>query len=519
MLLTGDRSYFTNPTQIITSKKFIADKYNPFYSQSWFGSTVYKDWSTECVNLSAYMGQEVSVLFIVGDCSYTAHGAYAFIDCLCENNNAIASMTLNDIEYCQNDEIILDGTASVNEDSYFLAVAETDKFGNVIPGTEKSQWYVAQQAGVINFTSILNQWNYNLKCNTYYKVKLAVANGCTNWNETSKIIFIRCPENVLMTNDIAMCCNNLTAVAIGDLNFNPGYNYNWTSTPYWNFMANNPTYPSYSYTPFVSTTFNVTVTDTYGCTLEDEINILLEQDFDVEITVENLGCCSYNLVPSVNFNNECGLLLEEDPKWLQIKLNSLNYVWSDGYTGKEHQVSPAQNTTYYLTISNACFTKTVSVYVPSNLTGNFPTIIAPNAMMPSSIIPANRKLTIREFGSNSPSDGLPAYNAKEYLLEIYDRWGHRIRTITGGGCNVLQAEIQWDGNSDLGKPLPTGVYVWKLYFKNCTHSNWQPVCHSYSNTNTQGWCAKYCIKWNPFPKNVCCKQWNDPCAYRITLLR
>jgi len=93
MVLKGNRSYFSNLSQIISSKKFTADGNNPFYNNLGNG-IIYKDWSTECINLSNYIGQEVSILFFVADCALGGHGAYAYIDCLCENNDAIAKMTL-----------------------------------------------------------------------------------------------------------------------------------------------------------------------------------------------------------------------------------------------------------------------------------------------------------------------------------------------------------------------------------------------------------------------------------------
>ena len=510
LILKGDRSYFTNASQIVTTKKFIANRKNPFFTYT-ANDYVYKDWSTECVDLSNYIGQEISILFITADCAFGAHGGYAYVDCLCKNNEAVADFTIG-TDFCINTPIILDGTASVNEDSYFIGISELPW----IPGNGVNGWFTAQQAGVIDINSLANQWGYPLKCNTSYNIKLAVKNNCTSWNETSKTIFVRCPDYKNLGDDIVMCCDNIQPVILGHEQLFPINTYNWTSSPPW--LVPNPNLPSFPVTPTQSATFNVTVTDDYGCVIEDEIDIIIEQDFTVTITEEDLGCCKKILVPHVTLNN-CSNIIEEDPEWQLKKLQQLSYKWSDGSTDKDHIVSPTKNTTYSLTVSNNCYSHTVSINVTPNKIGNFPTVIAPNAMIPNSNIPANRKLIIREFGLNAPQDGKPAYNAKEYLLEIYNRWGNRVRTITGGGCQVLQGEIQWDGKSNFGNLLPTGVYVWKLYFKNCTHSSWKPACHSYSNTNTQGWCSKYCIKWTPFPKNVCCKQWNDPCAYRITLLR
>ena len=43
----------------------------------------YKDWTTVGMDLSAYMGQTVTIEFATGDCSQGAHFGYAYIDCFC----------------------------------------------------------------------------------------------------------------------------------------------------------------------------------------------------------------------------------------------------------------------------------------------------------------------------------------------------------------------------------------------------------------------------------------------------
>ncbi|MDT8412787.1 MAG: hypothetical protein RQ875_10015 [Vicingaceae bacterium] len=164
LFLQGNRSYFTSTSQIIASKKFTSSANDPFFSNAGNG-VLYKDWSTECINLSSYIGQEVSFLFLVADCSLGGHGAYAYIDCLCENNDAKATMTLNDNAFCMGDQIIMDGSASVNEDSYFVSIAESDQNWYVIPGTEKHKWFIAQQTGIVNINTLASQIGFTFKCN------------------------------------------------------------------------------------------------------------------------------------------------------------------------------------------------------------------------------------------------------------------------------------------------------------------------------------------------------------------
>jgi large repetitive protein len=53
------------------------------------GLYFYKDWTTKSFDLSAYIGQNVTIEFIASDCKQTAHAGWAYIDCSC------APLTLN----------------------------------------------------------------------------------------------------------------------------------------------------------------------------------------------------------------------------------------------------------------------------------------------------------------------------------------------------------------------------------------------------------------------------------------
>ncbi|MDT8412790.1 MAG: hypothetical protein RQ875_10030 [Vicingaceae bacterium] len=357
------------------------------------------------------------------------------------------------------------------------------------------------------------------ECNRYYRIKLAVTNDCVVWDETVKLIYIRCPEDVGLGQDIVMCCNNIFPVVIEDENYtdHPSYTYNWTSDPVWSFMATVNDLPRYTYTPTQSTTFNVTITDDYGCTLEDEINVILLQPFSVFVEVEPLGCCSYKLTPIITFescpNTQINL---EDPKWAAIKLQMLNFQWSDSYNGSVRTVSFAQNTTLTLNVSSQCFSEQVSVNVPQSPVANsFPTLIAPNAFIPSSS--NNSKLIIREFGPNAPADGQPAYNATSYRLRVFNRWGGMFREIkVENRCPLLQAEIAWDGRDNNGNLVPLGEYVYTLELKNyCNGTGWTNICNFFGMQHV---CNKYCIRWFPLPpKNVCCD--NSTCPFKVLVMQ
>ena len=58
---------------------------------------IYKPWSSVNVDLTDYIGQQVTVEFTTGDCSQGAHYGYAYIDAV------QCGQATNHITYCEND--------------------------------------------------------------------------------------------------------------------------------------------------------------------------------------------------------------------------------------------------------------------------------------------------------------------------------------------------------------------------------------------------------------------------------
>ncbi|MBL4593825.1 MAG: PKD domain-containing protein [Flavobacteriales bacterium] len=58
------------------------------------GNLQYKDWSTITVPLQAYIGQNVTVEFTVGDCKQGGHAGYVYIEASCQSLQIIASDTI-----------------------------------------------------------------------------------------------------------------------------------------------------------------------------------------------------------------------------------------------------------------------------------------------------------------------------------------------------------------------------------------------------------------------------------------
>jgi len=461
MLLQGNTHIPSS--NLIISKKFVADGNNPFYTVLNNG-IVYKDWSTECINLSAYMGQQVSFIFIEADCALSGHGAYGYLDCLCENNDAIANMTI-DQEFCKDEPILMDGTASINEDSYFIGITKVP----YTPGEGVNGWFTAQQAGVIDINALANQWGYYFQCGKTYNIKLAVKNNCTTWNEVSKTILIRCVEGVDPIRDFYGCCDDIPAIVVGNPNNNPAHTYNWTSNPSF-YTTGHTNDISFTTTPYQSTEFFVTVTDAFGCTQENSFLYTLKEDFDTRIKVNKVGCCSYNLTPQVTFI-ECAETGNEGPMWENIKQNQLTYLWSNGAYTKTINVSPSQNTTYTLTVRNGCYSQTVKVFIEGcpQFSGEFPRLEHPGKIRSNTNNP-NHWLKIVNHSLPLTATTPNAYKATRYKLRVWNRWGQLVYDHCEDNCEGFDnGSIYWDGRTNNGVSVQDGDYVFRLTLYNNTY--------------------------------------------------
>ena len=82
------------------------------------GNVLYKDWTTVFTNLSAYIGQNVTIEFTTGDCSLGGHYAYAYLDASC----SVQEITATDYDICPGQNSTLTAPAGVG--SYLWSTGE-----------------------------------------------------------------------------------------------------------------------------------------------------------------------------------------------------------------------------------------------------------------------------------------------------------------------------------------------------------------------------------------------------------
>ncbi|MCH2231103.1 MAG: PKD domain-containing protein [Crocinitomicaceae bacterium] len=118
-----------------------------YQSTNWGGSTVlYKNWETVFANLSAYIGQNVTVIFSAGDCSLSGHFGYAYVDASC----GVSQLTASQDIICTGDSSIL--TAPVGASSYLWGNGDTTQMTTVFAGGTYSCTMTPSQGGGCSIT-------------------------------------------------------------------------------------------------------------------------------------------------------------------------------------------------------------------------------------------------------------------------------------------------------------------------------------------------------------------------------
>jgi hypothetical protein len=544
----------TGLSNVITTDTYIADDGNPFFKKA-NNQIVYRDWSWACFDLTDYIGQTVTVSFVAMDCNLSGHYGYAYVDALCERNKPIADFKM-DRFYCLNEPIIMDASITVNEDSYWISVQESNQWWTPI-GTEYSEWFIAQQAGLIDLKAFLMAHGSQFECNKYYRVKLAASNGCTPWVDKTILINVYCPQ-MNIVDDITLCCNNeLGPVTIGPItNLTNNFSTTW-SINQGNTLSTIPSSStvSISVPPISNATINYTITQFFDtgqkhvkvCSISDEVKINIIDDFTVEIVEVPIDdCCKKKLIPQIVFSNGCNNWETYSLSEQQAFLNNMNILWSNGSASSEIIVS-GESQTYDVTVSlENCFSHSASynyiqspAYYGSAGYGDATHSLQANNALVSGSPNDNGKLiiiasTVDALGILWPPVGTHQgiYKAKSFRIRVWDRWGELIRTVEFEDCGALkQGDVFWDGRNNSGNLVNGGYYVFKLDYKICSQSWWQPYCGANDYTYLQpgdciadlawghipgaswwvfGWyCPSGSYSWNTGPGD---------CAYRVLVL-
>lgn len=486
-----------------TMRSFVADLNNPFYKTSTVDPyVVYRPW--ECIefDLSAYVGQTLSFVAIVRDCTQSGHFGYMYIDGLCTDWPAIAAGTINKTQICPQETLILDGSASEGEDGYFIEVAEMDPnnmYAYDPGGMVINDWFVAQQApNNFDVSAYMASKGKQFECGKKYKVKLAVANHCSIWNETNFWVDIVCPE-LNVGPDITQCCMGEGTVqdyGIG-VSPSPGNTYSWTSIPT-GFLSNS----SYvDVAPNQNTVYILEVTEPNGCKNTDTVVFrFLPNEVNINLTSE-YKLCDYQpyVTASIStmycavdpaFEAVMGLVDYSNIQWYFQPTGSVGTLIGSGKTIHAPNADGLLTASYSNSLCTSTSSTTMQLYYRPGGHG----LIAPNSFTPDNGN-SNNVFRILEAGPYAPMNigDEPAYGIVDFKLRIWNRWGENFKTVTKADAgrlpqqNVRQGDIFWDGTDNSGV-VQDGTYNYTLEMQYCGQNNFERICMDDSEINP-------CVRW------------------------
>ena len=288
---------------VLTDVRINADQNDPYFTRN--GTYIYKNW--DCYTLPvqpSWVGQNLVVEFISGNCTQGApnHFCYAYIDGLGSNIPLVPQFTLPKTTYCRGEDIIADASATWLEKDHFWSIVESDANWNVInPQNEKSQWFVAQQAGVKNISQLYTQLGGSFQCGKYYRIKLAVVNSCVGWTEIVKLVHINCPD-IYAGPDICYpnCAGGGSVYIGGPVSWQGRMDIQWLAGP-----GGNTSYLQNPTTPFTTLsvppgatfpqTYYLSATPWAGCTVYDTVKVYCGCPNVNLITLSNMGLGIYKL--------------------------------------------------------------------------------------------------------------------------------------------------------------------------------------------------------------------------------
>jgi hypothetical protein len=458
------------------------------YDISGYGDRMtYHNWDCYSVNLSSHIGQQMTARYIVSNDKWGGFVAYMYLDNLCEPADDTLNVQFTMMpEACISGPITADGSASVGATRYFWSIEESDQYGGRNPNTEVYQWFLNSQPGVMDLKSLYGSLGGHFKCDTYYRIKLAVANGCVGWKESVQLLHIHCPDMNPGPNQF-VCSDSSTnhQVQLGTPGL-PGYTYAWSpSTGLNNAHLAQPlaTVIDNHSGCYHSIQYTLTATDTTGCSLSSNVSISILYPLSVSIHDSSFGCGNTHNLSAMN---SCGGYTFPP---------QTTFLWTpSGQTTQAMNVrsSSSNNTLYSVTATTPCGSYTGYYSLPPDaVVGaiNPSDYYHPNAMDLSSGNPLDSHYILFYNGQDCGTPG--AYNATQWQFQVFNRDGNKFVDMGGSGNGFNNCSIPyWDGtithtfvypwwefwehlpNLYEGQKVPPDVYVTVLYLKNCYSPYW-----------------------------------------------
>jgi gliding motility-associated-like protein len=322
---------------IIPCSQFIvsaAANLSGFFNSTSCASVRYKPWTTVNVDLTGYIGQNVTIEFTTGDCSAGAHYGYAYIDCECApsllqaNNDTICqgqcatlsapvgyqsyswapvNNTTTSITVCPTATTIytltltaFNGCTTQNRDTIWVMANPTANFtvsapqcntpititnnSSVALPSTITNWNWTFPGGSPSSSTAQNPSNITYSTPGTYTITLVVTTqaGCTA-TFTQTIVIPPCNPQVVVSGG-SVCTGGCMTLTATPSSGNPPYSFVWS--------PNIGTTSSVQACPTATTIYTVTITDAQNQTATDTVQVIVMPPININMTSTTVLCFS-----------------------------------------------------------------------------------------------------------------------------------------------------------------------------------------------------------------------------------
>ncbi len=176
------RYIITNETtgEEIEDEKILADTGNDIFEviPNQNGDIVYTNWRCVSVDLlsEASIGDVVSIEFINSDCKLQEHYGYTYLDGLCNSQAESEPKVVFDVNevYCSNQEILVDGTGSLDYIRYRWSICEVSSTGELVNCFFQPQYTTGLITELLNVNELYISGSFQFECEKTYVITLTL---------------------------------------------------------------------------------------------------------------------------------------------------------------------------------------------------------------------------------------------------------------------------------------------------------------------------------------------------------
>lgn len=207
--------------------------------------------------------------------------------------------------FCVGDPLSFTGYLSAGSGPtthYLWGIQECNSAGTVVSGGFSWELWHYGTPGAFTFPA-----NLNLPCNKHYRVRMAAVyddGNCLEWSEPFKVIYYSCKPSAGAGADVTICEGG--SAFLGSFFPIVGNTYAWTAGGGPAIGTNSALIVS----PTITTTYTLTVTNSYGCSSSDQVTVTVKPNnprFNIATNTSNPNYFTLSATPVVtNANTQPG---------------------------------------------------------------------------------------------------------------------------------------------------------------------------------------------------------------------